>query len=404
MASKILQVKSSVQQNSDISSHQFHTYSSYTTTFNNNDEIRITIQNQDLNVLPCESYLFIEFTTAKVDGTAFGATEATFSYNFIAHLFSELRYELNGFEIDRCKTPGITTLLKSMIACKSADKQALNLFTAHSTDAITARTYHMVLPLRFIFGFCDDFNKIILNCKHELILVRSRTDRNMYVSQNVGDILNVTVNKIHWKVPHISLSDEAKLNMLQTISRDESLLLPFRTWDLYELPLVPQTLRHSWSVKTTSQVNKPRYVVVAFQTNRNNVVANSASDFDHCNITNVKLYLNNERYPYDDMNLNFENNNFHELFYMFQNIQQTYYNGTSVLNPIDVNSAGFLMRPIFSFDCTRADESIKIGMVDVRIEIEASQNIPNITAAYCLIIHDNLIEYSPFTNTVHRVI
>jgi len=27
--------------------------------------------------------------------------------------------------------------------------------------------------------------------------------------------------------------------------------------------------------------------------------------FDHCNLTNVKLYLNSEFYPYDDLNLNF---------------------------------------------------------------------------------------------------
>ena len=204
-------------------------------------------------------------------------------------------------------------------------------------------------------------------------------------------------------MPHISLSDSAKLAMLKMISRNESLYIPFRSWDLYELPVLPTTTRHTWSVKTTSQVRKPRYVIVAFQTNRTNVL-NDSSQLDHCDITNVKLYLNNERYPYDDFNLNITENHFHELYYMVQNIQQTYYNQVSFYNPTGYDLDNFLKKPLFAFDCTRSDESVKAGMVDVRLELEASKNFPANTAAYCLIIHDNLVRYSPFNSIVHREI
>lgn len=182
--------------------------------------------------------------------------------------------------------------------------------------------------------------------------MRSRSNVNLYKS-NI-DNLELDINKIHWKIQHVQLSDSAKLNMLKMISRNESLYLPFRTWDLYELPLTPQTTRHTWSVKTTSQVNKPRYVVVAFPTNRNNVISSDFSLFDHCNISNIKLYLNNERYPYDDMNLNFNESHFHELYYAIQNIQQNYYDGdVSFYNPVGLDIANFMNRPIFAFDCSR---------------------------------------------------
>lgn len=402
MTSKILQVKGSISYDDDIISQDFHTYTPYTTSYNNNDEIRITIQSQDLNVLPSDSYLYIEFTTRKEDGTPFADNEAVFTYNCIAHLFSEMRYELNGFEIDRCKLPGITSTLKNVVACKSEDEKAYLLFNTFSQMAIAVGTYRVVVPLRFLFGFCDDFRKIIMNSKHELTLVRSRSNVNCY--QAAQDILRLNIEKIHWKVPHVMLSDKAKLSMLKTISRNEKLFLPFRSWDLYELPQILQTTRHTWSVKTTSQVNKPRYVIVAFQTNRNNIITNDVSMFDHCHISNVKLYLNNERYPYDDLNVNFAETHFSELFYMFQHIQQTYYSDDSFYNPIGVDLVNFMNRPLFAFDCTRSDESIKTGMVDVRLEIEARQNIPNNTSAYCLIIHDNVIQYSPFTSMVHRLI
>lgn len=35
----------------------YHTYTPYLQSFNNNDEIRISIQNQDLYLLPNESYI-----------------------------------------------------------------------------------------------------------------------------------------------------------------------------------------------------------------------------------------------------------------------------------------------------------------------------------------------------------
>lgn len=402
MSSEILQIKGSIAQNNDIISHQFHTYAPYTTAFNVNDEIRITIQSQDLIVAPWESYLKIELSIAKEDGTPFGGNEAMFSINFITFLFSEIRYELNGVEIDRCKMPGITTLMKNMIACQSTDLKSYLLFTNGSGRPLAVGTYHIVVPLRFLFGFCDDFRKVILNSKHELILVRSRTNTNMFIAAT--ETASFTVNRIQWKVPHITLGDGAKLTMLKTLSRNESLFLPFRSWDLYEFPTIPEATRNTWSVKTTSQVNKPRYVVIGFQTNRMNVIQSDASLFDHCNISNIKLYLNNEKYPYDDMNVNFATSNYQELYHMFQCIQNSFYNGCAFFNPSNMNLDAFAARPIFAFDCSRSDDSIKVGMVDIRVEIESRINIPANTSAYCLIIHDNLFEYSPFTSRVHRVV
>ncbi|XP_018368245.1 PREDICTED: matrix metalloproteinase-14-like [Trachymyrmex cornetzi] len=34
----------------------------------------------------------------------------------------------------------------------------------------------------------------------------------------------------------------------------------FRSWDLYEFPQLQSTTKHSWAVKTTSQLEKPRYL------------------------------------------------------------------------------------------------------------------------------------------------
>jgi len=52
---------------------------------------------------------------------------------------------------------------------------------------------------------------------------------------------------------------------------------------------------------------------------------------------------------------------------------------------------GFTLATI---DCSRQNESVKSGN-DVRLEFEFKENVSANTTAYCLIIHDRVIEYSP---------
>jgi len=52
---EILNVREKVSSDESISKKEFNTYSSYNQTFKPNNEILITIQNEDLYVLPHES-------------------------------------------------------------------------------------------------------------------------------------------------------------------------------------------------------------------------------------------------------------------------------------------------------------------------------------------------------------
>lgn len=394
----VIQVKQSARNDDSITGWEYHTYSSYSSSFHNNDEIRICIQAQDLYILPSESYLLIELAPTRNNGDPLQAGDGVLVKNFVAHLFAEIRYELNGFELDRCKTPGITSLMKNSMACKSSDKDSLELFMLNDGGQVSGRS-NMMLPLKFLFGFCEDFNKIIMNSRHELILIRSRNDDNAYIG---AQQINFNMIKIHWKVPHISLNDRAKLTMLRTLKQNEYLPIAYRSWDLYELSSITATTRYTWNIKTTSQVTKPRYVIVAFQTARDFQPRADSSKFDHCNVTNIKLKLNNQRYPYDDLQLNFGNLQYHELFNTLKRIQRTYYNGTEFNNPTGINYDIFQEMPLFAFDCSRSDESVKNGMVDISIDVQTSTNFPDNTNAYCLIIHDNLVRYSPFESMVYR--
>lgn len=43
-------------------------------------------------------------------------------------------------------------------------------------------------------------------------------------------------------------------------------------------------------------------------------------------------------------------------------------------------------------DCSRQNESIKKGIVDIKFEVETAENVPVNTLAYCLIIHNKVLD------------
>lgn len=115
---------------------------------------------------------------------------------------------------------------------------------------------------------------------------------------------------------------------------------------------------------------------------------------------NVRLYLNSDTYPYDDLNLDFDKKNYALLYDTYAKFRKSYYgNGEPLLNTID-----FLRyASIAIIDCSRQNESVKSATVDVRIDFECRDNAPTNTTAYCLILHDRVIEYSPLINVVHKL-
>jgi len=92
------------------------------------------------------------------------------------------------------------------------------------------------VPLKDLLGFAEDYKKVLLNCKHELVLM---------LTKNLGDVFEQTRNEqpfklemtnITWKVPHVTPSDFAKINMYDIIKSGVSLPIVFRSWYSYVSP------------------------------------------------------------------------------------------------------------------------------------------------------------------------
>lgn len=376
-----------------ITSYETHTHQPYiASALGSSDEIRIPIQQQDLYTNIHDSFLLLEGKITAAVGDNNAAIATTLVTNPFAHLFEEIRYELNGHVIDKCKNVGITTTMKGYASFN--ESEAKTYWNYGGTFLDEQGNFSVCLPLKTLMGFPEHYDKIIVKAKHELVLLRAKNDDAMFQQEKAPQ---VELFRVHWHVKHVKVSDSEKMQLLNVEKLQKDIVLPFRSWDLYECPLIADSTKQTWMVKTATQMEKPRYVILGLQKNRKHISKNS-SQFDHCDIIDVKLFLNSESYPYDNMNINFKQKQFEILYNMYANFQKSYLNRESA--PLFDRSKFATDAPLVVIDCSKQIESVKSSSVDVRILIETRKPIPANTIAYALIIHDRVVQYNPFTNMV----
>ena len=406
----ILDIQSGLEFDESVSHYEVHAHHPYTSlNFKNSDEIRISIQHQDLNLLPSRSCIHIVGRLTKSDGTALARTLLV--NNAVCHLFEEIRYELNAIEIDKCKNVGLTSVMKGWPSFNPSQKIFLEnagWLCENGQSIVNADGYFDVfIPLSMILGFAEDYRKIVVNMKHELVLSRSRTDLNALVQTPTAganptyEAFKLDLLKIEWLMPYIQLSTQYKIRLLRQIEKSKPISMSFRSWELYEYPTLPSSTRHVWTVKTSTQLEKPRFIILGFQTNRKNQNSANASIFDHCNLREVKLFLNSQYYPYGNLNIDINRNQFAILYDMFANFQQSYYGKNP--EPL-LTKANFINNvPLIVIDCSRQNDSLKNAPVDVRLEFESTAIFPENTSAYCLILHDRVVEYNAVSGNVRKL-
>ncbi|XP_039299559.1 uncharacterized protein LOC120355277 [Nilaparvata lugens] len=261
-------------------------------------------------------------------------------------------------------------------------------FSVNETD-----TNILNVPLRYLLGFAEDYRRIMLNVKQELVLRRAANNIDCLNTKGKIDI-----KRLEWRIPYIEVSDEAKLSLLKMVRDDTPIQMSFRHWELYEYPSVPSRTKHSWNVKTASHMENPRYIVVALQTARRGVATKNASHFDKCKVKDVRVYLNTRYFPYETID-----GDDSRMYNMYTQFNGTYNHGDTRAGIPLLPKSALQKLPLFVFDCSRQTETLKTGSVDIRVDFEASENIPESTRAYCLMIYDVIKEYRPLTGTVHSV-
>ncbi|XP_065640501.1 uncharacterized protein LOC136073073 [Hydra vulgaris] len=379
-------------------------------------EIRIFIENSDSLFHPHESYLEIEGRLVKADGTAYANADAiTLTHNGLLHLFERIEYKFYDSVVESVSYPGIATTMLGMLKYPNDYQQskAMNQlwFKDNTTTAdlvnntgfsarqqfiiqkpTTKGSFELSIPLRHIFGFCDDYDKVFYGLKHELFLLRRNDDNAIFRAAGVA-AGKVNITRISLMMRRATPSDVANLQLVKIIKSQETLDMGFRSRFL-DRTNVPQNTTFDWrlGLRTTE---KPRYILVAFQTNREGNQEQNSSIFDHCDLKNMWIELNEERYPATNYSLSFPNMKITRAYRHASNFAEDYYNMSNLISLCNITPVDYRdLYPIMYFDVSKQSERMKDSTVDIRLKAEFNTPVPANTVIFTLIISDRIAKFT----------
>lgn len=379
----------------------------------NNDIIHFAINQSDYLPLLHRSYFLIsgritvEETVAATATTAEkqvtkAAQRTKLTNGGILYLFNRAEVRIDNQTVESVSEPGLTCIPKIYSTFNEWDSRHLQVMGWEKDIPLDAdgRFHNVIIPFRVLFGLGEDLRQVLVNPKIEILLTRSRTN-NDAVFSSAAENYTLTLERMQYRLPIVSVDDGQRLKFLKLIEKDKPLIVAFRAWDLYQYPLLPQTTKHTWTIKTTTQLEKPRYAIVFFQTNRSGNQLKDVSKFDHCNLRNIKLLLNNEAYPYEDVNQSFTKHDYNIFYHAYCSFSSTF-NALPDPTPL-LDIENFKNKaPLFVIDCSRQRESLQHGPIDVKLNFESNNNFPEHTTAFCILIHDSVFEYSPLTSIIRK--
>jgi len=93
------------------------------------------------------------------------------------------------------------------------------------------------VPLKHIFGFCDEYNKVVYGFKHQLTLVR-KGDNDTIFRGAAADSGKVVLSKLSWYMPHVTPNLHEKLALYKLIESKSSLPVGYQMIQCDSIPVL----------------------------------------------------------------------------------------------------------------------------------------------------------------------
>lgn len=401
LSAQIFNLYQPIDNDDSITKLETRTYLPFVKSFENNDTVEIVINRPDVWLLMYDAAISIHGQMTKT-----GSGSVKLVNNFGAFLFESIKYEICGFEVDSVKDPGIISTVRGYLTYDKDDNQELATagWNYPNSPLVDEKgKFNLRIPLRHLLNIFNDYKQAICG-KQSLRLVRARNDSNsmqITPSSEGATTGKIKISGIELKVQHVHPNDVLKIQLLQEIKKDRPILIPSRQWEFFELPaLTTGSTKEVWNVKTASAIDCPRFIICCFQTNRKHNEKEDVTLFDHIDVSDVRVMLNGDYYPQEQSHLRFNDNDYGEAHVNYTKFHKLYNNDTKAV-PLDY--ADYKNKAIFVIDCSRRDESFKSSMVDVKLDIQSNTGFPSDTRCYCIIIHDNVLEYLPLSEVIRKL-
>lgn len=410
----ILKISDGYSIDESISRKEIYSYYPITgTQLNNPGNISIVVQNSDNFYLPSESYLEIEGVVKKGAGHFANTDIITFANNGILHIFDNMKYLLSSTEIESVYNPGTVSNIIGLAKYPTGFKNGLIQCWAPDTDNDSEDTnkgfakrrsfllssnpigsFRFAIPLKHIFGFFEDYEKVLYGFVHTLVLTRSASDNNALFRKTGVSDGTISLENIRWMLPRVSPSDVARYELLKQIKAKSILNVGFRMRQCVSAN-VENSTNFTWRLGVRSSPEQPRFIFLAFQTDREGSQEKNYSTYDHCNLISAHLLMNNDRYPLNDFETDFTKNYYNNLYWDFASFLEKFYGTDPIITSTSVDAIAYKnIFPIVLFDVSKQSERLTTGVTDITLQCRFKANCPKKTIGHAIMISDRKLRFA----------
>ena len=434
----ILQITEDIPVDDSIYEYEYKEYNPIAGANLNRGSIVLTIESQDIYTHPAESFLVIEGRLRRQtapnnpvdvnDPLRYeNADVVTLVNNGMMYLFSDVRFHLASYEIEVLQNPGHATTMLGLLKypddfTKSqglnqlwlpdmgdgshniANNRGFELRQEYIIQNPTPNgTFSFKIPLKHFLGFCEDYKKILYGMQQRLTLTRTSNDNAIFRDGAVAGV--VDIKRIRWFMPHVIPSDAYRLQLDKIIEKKEKIPVGYRMLQCDNSPVPAASTNFTWRLGVKSSPDIPRFIIVGFQTDKNDSQQRNPAIFDHLSVLNIYVTLNAKRYPDTDYNINFTANQFSRIYGDTALFRKKFYNMDELVSNPGIDPVTYKsLFPLYVFDVTKQSEKLKTSVSDIHIKATFGDNPGANTMAYAVIISDRLFHFvsdgSKITNIV----
>ena len=400
-------------------------------------EIRFNVEALSTFIHPHKSFLYFEGQILRTDDIRFTDNDnVTLANDGIMHLFSEMKYSINGQPIEDILNPAISSLMlgllrypddfsksKGLMQCWFKDNRNGGLVIDNNNIGRGERrklffdmvniankgNFSFCIPLKHIFGFCDDYDKVMYGVNHGLSLFRKSDDTAIHRlvnafgpndgAGNPTDLnAKVVLKKIKWCMPHVKPSLEIYNGLTEKIGKGANVKIGFKSRKVDEK--IVDSQNWSWRVAVTSGNETPRFLILGFQignksvqVGENNEKTGNPSVFNNCNVDHIQVKMLGRLYPSQVEVLNFSENQYSKAYNNAAQFRELFDGTPELFSHLGINPIDFkYLYPLFVFNVSNQIPKTISSVVEVVFNVKFRVNPPANTTAYCLTISDKIFD------------
>ena len=409
--------------------------------------IEIDVPAGDAYYRPSDSFINIKGRLIRADNDQAYARDVQIGLinNALMYLFENIQYSLGGKIVERLNYPGHTTSILGYLSypddfntstglkqlwCKDTNVNAVSTKYVRSplvpavaanadVPAIAAGTFTPTeeptynqgfaarrsvlldndspgsfsfnIPFSHIFGFAE-YDKILYNLSHNLKFTRRADVLAIHKANNNVNDGKIILTDIRWIIPKIKPSTKDRQSLLELVLNKSILPVHFCARN-DEHRILNETTSFEWVLNKSAGVEKPRWIIVGFQTDKNTTQVQNPAVFDHINLNGACVKLNGDRYPSDTVEIDFRRNNYVRFYEMADEFKREYYGINNLIGGTQINFASYKsLFPLFVFDVRHQSEQVRSNVMSIEINFTFSENVPANTHAYAVILSDRIFK------------